>query len=83
MEERTKAFYDQAAKRTMVMGPYYAIGVIQGMCENTWDSAATKIENIKYFLDRLLEEQGKEERHGRYETCEEVRVQPCEAAGGV
>lgn len=63
MEERTKAFCDQAVQRTMVMGPYYAIGVIQGMCENTWESAATKIENIKYFLDRLLEEQRGEEHH--------------------
>lgn len=60
MDQRTRGFYDQAAKRAVDVGPYYAIGIIQGICENTEESAAAKIENIGYLLDRLMEEQAKE-----------------------
>lgn len=60
MDEKTRAFYDGAARRTVKIGPYYAIGIIQAACENTEETAAAKIENISYFLERLLEEQGKE-----------------------
>ena len=56
MDQRTREFYDQAAKRAVAVGPYYAIGTIQGICENTEESAATKIEHISYLLDRLMEE---------------------------
>lgn len=60
MDQKWKEFFLQAAIKSNNMGPYYAIGVVQGICENAEISASEKIEHIRYFLDQLMAEPEKE-----------------------
>ena len=56
MDQKTKQYLQTAAVRSEELGPYYAIGTVQGICENTELPAREKIEHIRYLMGLLVSE---------------------------
>ena len=60
MDQKTKQHLQTAAARSEELGPYYAIGTAQAICENTELPAREKIEHIRYLLSLLTDKERKE-----------------------
>lgn len=60
MDKRWESYLQKQVERSREVGPYYAIGVVQDICEGMTTSAGEKIKHISYFLDQLMVNPGKE-----------------------